>query len=547
MADIETSVRVIQLRRKADALRKLKQIRQENGINFYRPHAKQDKFHAAAESTGRLARAGNRGGKTKCGAAEDVAMALGYRPWYQNEFDVMGVRLGDDGKREQYVYRHHPGGENHPLVTLGIPQRPIKILLIVTDWDKSKEIFTNNEGSYENWGDLFQLIPKSAIHGVNKSRGGHIDRIDIKRPDKYGGGISSITIDTIESYKHSKMSAESGDYDVIHIDEPCPKSLFVAHARGLVDRKGKFYFNCTPLDQPWMNDEFTPPNQYQVKDAPEGFAFNKEGNVSRYIISWSMLDNPYNADEAIAEFSSMLTVEERACRLHGFPLAMAGLVYPEFIWDEHVLQEVPKGWADFYTPPADYTVRVWWDTHIRLPQALLYLATAPDGTVFIFDEHFHENLIGPNAELLNEKVAKLNCVSFEIDPSALVDNPVDGTNIVDTLMDYGLYFNPASKDRTRGTLLTKAKFKERGHNGKPTIFVSPNCRRFLWEITHYVYDLSTNKPVDKDDHQMENLYRAILTGLEYISPVSNADLAHRRQTIIGSDEVYRPLPSTRNF
>ena len=52
-------------------------LRQAYGINFYRPHAKQDKFHRAGDKVGRYVRTGNRGGKTKCGAAEDVAWLLG--------------------------------------------------------------------------------------------------------------------------------------------------------------------------------------------------------------------------------------------------------------------------------------------------------------------------------------------------------------------------------------------------------------------------------------------------------------------------------------
>ena len=61
---------------------------QSYGINFYRPHAKQDKFHASGDKTGRYVRTGNRGGKTKCGAAEDVAWLLGGRVWYKNSFEM---------------------------------------------------------------------------------------------------------------------------------------------------------------------------------------------------------------------------------------------------------------------------------------------------------------------------------------------------------------------------------------------------------------------------------------------------------------------------
>ena len=535
MLNLEAISRVSELRAENDNLRKQKMIREAFGLHFYIPHAKQDTFHRAAAATGRYCRTGNRGGKTKCGAAEDVAFCLGYRPWYTKKFNVK------NGKGE-VVRVHDPANEeDRKLITLGIPQRPIKLLLIVTDWDKSKEIFTNNEGSsYENWGEYFQLIPKDAVAKVNKSRGGHIDRIDITRPKEYGGGTSSIYIDTVESYKHAKMSAESSDWDIIHLDEPCPESMFQAHARGLVDRQGKFWINCTPLTEMWINDEFCPSNKKLIEMAPDGVSFSKgkNANVSRFIITWSIFDNPHNSQQAIDEFEELFARDQAnlQCRLHGLPSHMAGLVYKEFVWDMHVLADIPKGWKEYNDPPANYTIRVWWDTHISKPQAIMYFATAPDGTVFVYDEQFYTKYIGENAKLLLEKTRGRFVASYEIDPSALVDNPVDDTNIVDTLMEYGLFFQPATKDRTRGTLKVAEKLLERGHNKLPTIYFSPNLTQTLFEFTHYVYDMETGKPVDKNDHMMENLYRAILSGLDYITPPDDSDYVSRRQTVISHAE-----------
>ena len=107
----EVSVDAVnELRAERDRMLRMKQLRQAYGIDFYRPHWKQDKFHAAGHVNGRYCRTGNRGGKTKCGAAEDVAHLIGGRVWYRNAFDVM------DGSGR--VIRHHPGGRDHELVTL---------------------------------------------------------------------------------------------------------------------------------------------------------------------------------------------------------------------------------------------------------------------------------------------------------------------------------------------------------------------------------------------------------------------------------------------
>lgn len=526
-------VELVQLRKQAESLRALKRLQEENGINFYRPHAKQHRFHSAAHVTGRYCRTGNRGGKTKCGAAEDIAFCLGYRPWYQYEFEIR------NGNGE--VVEVHPGGENHELVTKGIPQRPIKLLMIATDWDKAKEIFTNNEGSYENFGEYFQLLPKGSWT-VHKGKSGHVERIDIIRPERFGGGISSITIDTVASYKLNRMSAESSKWDAIHLDEPCPEGLFQAHARGLVDRRGKFWINCTPLTEMWINDEFCPNVRKLVDMAPEGYEFTKgkNNNVTRFMITWSIYDNPHNSKASIEDFEALFNRDSSnlECRLHGTPRHMAGLVYKEFVYDMHVLCDVPKGWEAFDKPPKDYTIRVWWDVHISKHQAILYFATAPNGTIYVYDEQFYTKYIGENALLLIEKTKDYFVAGMEIDQTAFVNDPVDDTNISDVLMEYGLFFQPATKDRTVGTLKVAEKLKERGYNKLPTIFFSPNLRQTLFEFSHYVFNLDTGKPVDKDDHMMENLYRAVLSGLDYVTPVTAEEYAARPTGRIYSGEVY---------
>ena len=42
------------------------------------------------------------------------------------------------------------------------------------------------------------------------------------------------------------------------------------------------------------------------------------------------------------------------------------------------------------------------------------------------------------------------------------------------------------------------------------------------EIEGYMWDKDTGKPVDKDDHMMENLYRTMLLGTKYI-PLEDAN------------------------
>lgn len=537
MSPLELESRRQVLARENENLRRQKALRESFGINFYRPHWKQHKFHTT-KATGRYGRTGNRFGKSEMGVGEDVAWCRGGREWYRNEFDVK------DG--EGKVRYQHPGGWDHPFVTLGIPKRPVKGLLLVENWKKARQVFTNREGSPDMWGKLFKLIPREAVGKITRSTGGDIIQIEIKRPKEFGGGSSTLTIDTIQSYKNAPQSAESADWDFIHVDEPCPESMFEAHSRGLMDRNGSYWFTCTPLDEMWINDKFTPNGQSVISDNVDlKFESVIDGEIlTKYIITGSIYDNPYRTPAGVAEFVSGLTEEDKQCRIYGYPLALAGAVYREFIYDLHVLCDKPLGWAEYWLPPKNYTVRVAWDVHgARKPQAILLAATAPDGTVFIYDEMFYEPLIKPNAQLLKRKVEPYFVADQIIDPRALIKNPVTGTaDVLDALAEEDLYFDPGSKDMMAGISATKSKLLERHVTSSlPTIFFSPKLTRTMFEFSHYVYDLEKNEPKDKDDDMMENLRRLILNGLDYVEPPSDDDwkVRNREYVIRDPQNLYR--------
>lgn len=521
MSEIEPLLRLQEAKRVNEKLRRAKALRESYGINFYRPHVKQDRFHSSP-AIGRYGRTGNRFGKSEMGMAEDIAWCMGGRVWYRETFDVLN---GD-----RTVARHHEGGRNHPLVTQGIPPHPVKGLLIVVDWDMAKSIFTNNSGSYETWGKLFKLVPREALGKVHYSRGGHIDQVNIKRLTEFGGGESTLSIDTIQSFKQSKLSGESADWDFIHVDEPCPEDMFKAYSRGLMDRNGSYWFTCTPLDEMWINDRFVPQKGAIVERADNGKTFG-----TKFIITGSVYDNPYRTEAGVAEFESGLTREERECRLFGIPLAMAGLIYKEFVYDLHVLCDPPLGWEDFNRPPKDYTVRIWWDYHIRLPQAVLFFATDPKGRVFVYDELFESNLIDDVAKSVVDKTNGYLVADKEIDPLAIIEHPVTGESIVDELCKYGLFFNPATKDLSRGINAVRKRLAERDPQGMPTIFFSPHLTQTLFEFTHYVYDVKKNEPKDDHNHMMENLYRAILNGLAYYEPITDEVVTRRNRPFVVND------------
>src|SRR4029077_2328745 len=178
----------------------------------------------------------------------------------------------------------------------------------------------------------------------------------------------------------------------------------------------------------------------------------------------------------------------------------------EILYDMHVLCDVPKGWKDYQTPPKSYTIRVWWDYHIRLPQAVLFFATDEKGRVFVYDELFGDNLIDPVAKSIVEKTKGYFVTQYEIDKLAVMPHPVTEESIIDELAKYELSFEPATKDLALGINKVRERLSERDPQGLPTIFFSPLVAQTLFEFTHYVYDPNKNTLVDEHNHMMENLY-----------------------------------------
>ena len=452
------------------------QLRQDFGLLAYRPHKKQDAFHAAGDFRLRMLRAGNRFGKTQMGAAEDSAWMLGERPWY-------------------------PKGD--PRRTVGIPQKPNKILIVTTDWEKVEENFTSEAGG-EKRGKLFQLLPKSYIKKTRRNHMGVIEYIE-------GANGSYVKFDTINSFKHNEQSGESVNWDAIHIDEPCPQKQWEAVARGLMDSNGKAWFTLTPLSEPWINDLFFP-------DGAEGLIYPHIRGDRTWVEIGTTYDNPHLPVEAIRAYEEEIGEDTAKCRIYGNPLHLSGLVYAAFSKARHVLSCVPHGWKSYDSPPSDYPITVAMDVHPSTNHAVLFCATDPLDNNYLYDEIWAHPSIKELAEMILAKVRNRRLVRVICDPIAWINDPVTGKNMATAFFEAGLPVQKATKAKSAGVMLMDMVFRE----DPATVRISPKLTRFLWEISRYCNDPKTNKPKDADDHFMENMYRLFYNRPRYFAPSTNA-------------------------
>lgn len=479
--EAESHADVFLLKRQNEVLKKQLELIKKFGLKFYKPHAKQKLFHEAADFRFRLARCGNRFGKSDMGVSEDLAFALGERVWLD---------------------------ANDPMRYHGIPKYPTKGLVVCANDDKIDEIFTGN-GSKGHIGKIWKKIPKDLIVGVKRGSSGTIVNIRIK--GLYGESV--IDFDTRAAFKNNAMGAESSDYDWAHIDEPIEEAHWKAILRGLTDRGGKAWFTCTLIEQPWINDMFFGGSENQALESYE--VISETGRKIKWSITGSIYDNPYLKEEDIQDFLDALTEDERQCRISGIPLHLAGVIYKEFERSTHVLTEVPKGWKAFNDPPLNYTIHLAIDPHPRTPHAVLFICVDEHGYPTVYDEIWMTATTDTLAKEILLRIQNRNVWTKIMDPSAWIEDQRTLSVMADDFATYGLFgLEKAPKDLVRGIPEVKRILKKENF-----LKVSPMCRTFLWEIGRYAWadkgGVPTNKPVDKDDHMMENLYRLCLRGLDY--------------------------------
>lgn len=431
-----------------------------DGLRYYKPHEKQDLFHRAGlQYKRRAVFAGNRFGKSHCGAAEDCAWLRGERPWYD---------------------------EDDPARRGGIPQRPVKGIVIAADWDKVDEIWTNQSGAFP--GKLWRNLPTGFIKRTTRNHSGAIDMVECANG-------SVLRFDTVKSFVTNALGSESSDWDFAHFDEPLPEKMFKAITRGLVDRGGAFWFTLTALSEPWIVDKFY------------GDKFGGHPLPGTYAITGSIFDNKSLSDEAIAAYAADLNEDEKQCRLYGIPLALSGTIYKQFDPSVHVYTQIPAGWDAVNNPPRDYSIYLFIDPHPHTPNAALFCAVSPQQYRYYFDELFLAEPISKFVAAIHKILNGRRLCVCRLDKLAWTPDPVNRTIPAQEYRRLGLPVQPAVKDLHNGILRVQEVLAHR-----PTqVQFGAHLTRTLWEFRHYIWaGDGSNKPKDENDHMMENLYRCEL-------------------------------------
>lgn len=221
----------------------------------------------------------------------------------------------------------------------------------------------------------------------------------------------------------------------------------------------------------------------------------------------------------IAEYDD----EDKQARIHGKFQHLTGLIFKKFNRKTHVIKP-------FNLNPRDWCTIELLDCHPRIPDALMWVAFDSKGTVIIADELFKEyGSLDQEAFEIKQKANQLRVIQRRADPSAWNEDQhqeISKNSTAKKLKEKGLEYIPASKKRGTGITLIKdaLDYEMLGESSEfikpPILYVFDTCVRTIWEFEHWQWNEytgkaaekhnSSEKPVDKDDHMMEDLGRFFL-------------------------------------
>ncbi len=407
-------------------------------------HEKQLAFHRCPKRN-RWVFGGNRSGKTECGAVEAVYFARGVHPYRQNRENVCGwvVSLSLQVQRD-------------------VAQKKI-LRYLRRDWIEDIVMLSGRKDAPE--------------HGV----------IDFIRVKNVLGGSSVIGF---KSCDQGREKFQGASLDFVWFDEEPPQDIYAECRMRVFDRKGDIFGTMTPLkgltfvyNEIYLNRHNDPEVWYEFME-------------------WR--DNPYLDEGEIRLLESSMDEQELQARRYGrFATAKAGLVYPEFDENVHVVEpfDIPKEWQD----------NISIDPGLNNPLSAHWYAVDYDGNVYVIAEHYEAGRdIDYHAQALKEICARLDWhtdgkgrICALIDSAAKQRTLGSLKSVVELFYERGILVNPnVEKDLFSGLARVKSYLKQ--GNGLPNLYVFKNCVNLIRELKGYYWG-SGDVPRKADDHSLDEL------------------------------------------
>lgn len=260
---------------------------------------------------------------TEIGLAEDIAHALGYRPWLDE----------DDPDYKIDIKVPNQGLIGCETMMHSVPQKIEPTLK--------------------------RLIPKMCKPYFKPGPTGVCIRVVLKYNTN---GKKCDSVIHIRSYDQRPDTFEGVDFEWIHWDEPPPEEIFKAAERGKVSTNAPSWFTMTPLKEPYIYDQFS------LKAGIDPEIWKIRGEIWENCRNWChkcKIDISENDEErilrncpkcgralgfipklGITEYLKNLDSDEKEAREKGIWKHLSGLVYKELDRDIHIYNDfnIPKNW-----------------------------------------------------------------------------------------------------------------------------------------------------------------------------------------------------------
>ena len=325
----------------------------------------------------------------------------------------------------------------------------------------------------------------------------------------------------IMTYDQDPKEFEGGNLGFIWCDEPPPKNIHKANVARLRNG-GQLAITATPLKgSEWMYDEIlaNPDNQAGLRTFVEATI---EDACKIHGIRGHL------EHENILKIVSQYDEDEKQARIYGKFQHLTGLVFKAFEPTIHVIKP-------FDISMRNFTVYQFLDPHPRTPDAVAWYAVDRFGRKFVIDELFaNVDGIGELAKRIKSKDSQYRMEGRWCDASAFIEDQHNETSLARKLGVHGLHYEKASKARASADRRIKDALNFTLIGDKllkaPEIFIFDNCKRHIWEMQHYRWDEWTGKnaekhtqkqkPMDKDDHMIENLGRFLFSEVGFVPSIT---------------------------
>jgi len=334
------------------------------------------------------------------------------------------------------------------------------------------------------------MIPKSAIVKTIRKPGvaEAVETVVVQHVD---GGYSELTFKT---YDQGRDSFQGTKIDVIWLDEePRDQGIFTECLTRTACGPGEYrmiYCTFTPLFgisdvvMKFLPDGMFPPSGVHP-EAPY-----------RYIASATWDDVPHLSEEWKAQALAAYMPHEREARTKGIPSLGSGAIYP-YADDDIVVQDfpIPPWWRKCYG------LDVGWNR-----TAAVWLATNPDtGVSYVYSQHYKGQEVVPiHASAIKSRGS---WIPGAIDPASEGRNQSDGVRLIDLYNREGLNLILADNSVEAGLQQVSHLFS----SGR--LFIFQSCKDVIAEKRVYRRD-EKGHIVKKNDHAMDALRYAVMTGLE---------------------------------